>query len=354
MGNPEKQKFFGLILMKRNLDDILSFDSLKIGYVSGKNKNILLPPLKAMAYSGELIAVIGRNGIGKSTLLRTIAGLQQPLGGEIFYNRENIKNYSRMDLAQKVGYISTEIVKVSNMSVYDLVALGRFPHTNWIGKIDREDHEVIMDAIEKTSMTPFYRKHISELSDGERQKAMIARILAQDAGIMIMDEPTAFLDIAARHEILQLMHTLSDKSSKTIIFSTHDLQMAINRSDKIWLILDNELVEGAPEDLIIAGAFEHLFDNSAVSFNPGDGTFSFPNEEKGAMYLQGEGYLKLWTEKAIIRAGFTLVKEKQIPYIVTPSVNNKNWQLITVNTLQEFSSIYELITFISKETLGTT
>jgi iron complex transport system ATP-binding protein len=354
MGYPAEQKFLGLILMKRNLNDILSFDSLKIGYVSGKNKNILLPPLNSRAYSGELIAVIGRNGIGKSTLLRTIAGLQQPLGGEIFYYGENIKSYSRLELAQKVGYISTEIVKVSNMSVYDLVALGRFPHTNWIGKIDRKDHEAIMDAIEKTSMTLFYRKYVTELSDGERQKAMIARVLAQDAGIMIMDEPTAFLDIAARHEILQLLHTLSDKSRKTIIFSTHDLQMAINRSDKIWLILDNELVEGAPEDLIMAGAFEHLFDNSAISFNPGDGTFSFPNKEKGTMYLEGEGYLRLWTEKAIIRAGFSIAKEKHVPYIVTPSVNNKKWQLVTFKTLQEFSSIYELITFLGKETIGLT
>ena len=167
-----------------------------------------------------------------------------------------------MDLAQKVGYISTEIVKVSNMRVYDLVALGRFPHTNWIGKIDMKDHEAIMDAIEKTSMKPLYRKFVSELSDGERQKAMIARILAQDTGIMIMDEPTAFLDIGSKYEILHLMHHLSDKSNKTIIFSTHDLQMAISQSDKIWLILDNELIEGAPEDLMIAGAFDHLFDSS--------------------------------------------------------------------------------------------
>jgi len=340
--------------MKMNLTEILSLDALKIGYFSGKKENILLPPLYARAGRGELIAVIGRNGIGKSTLLRTLIGLQRPLGGGIFYNGKNIKDYSRMDLALKVGYISTEIVKVSNMSVYDLVALGRFPHTNWIGKIEMKDHEVIMDAIEKTSMGPLCRKYVSELSDGERQKAMIARILAQDTDIMIMDEPTAFLDIAARYEILQLMHTLSDKSSKTIIFSTHDLQMAINRSDKIWLILDNELVEGAPEDLIIAGAFDHLFDNSAVSFNPGDGTFSFRNEEKGTMYVEGDGYTKLWTEKAIIRAGFTLTKEKKIPYIVSPSTKNKNWQLITFNTLHEFRSIYALITFLGKEAIGLT
>jgi iron complex transport system ATP-binding protein len=340
--------------MKRNLTDIMSFDSLKIGYVSGNNENIILPPLNARAYRGELIAVIGRNGIGKSTLLRTIAGLQKPLGGEIFYNGDNIKNYSRIDLAQRVGYISTEIVKVSNMSVYDLVALGRFPHTNWIGKIELKDHEAIMDAIEKTSMKSFYRKYISELSDGERQKAMIARILAQDTKIMIMDEPTAFLDVAARYEILQLMHTLSAESRKTIIFSTHDLQMAINRSDKIWLILDDELVEGAPEDLIIAGAFEHLFDNSGVSFNPGDGTFSFRNEEKGSMYIEGDGFKKLWTEKAIIRAGFTVTGEKKTPYIVTPSATDKNWQLITFSTIYEFRTIYELIAYLVNESAGTT
>jgi len=337
--------------MKMNLTEILSLDSLKIGYVSGKNKKILLPPLNARANSGELIAVIGRNGIGKSTLLRTLTGLQRPLGGEIFYNGKNIRDYSRMELAQKVGYISTEIVKVSNMSVYDLVALGRFPHTNWIGKIEMKDHEIILDAIEKTSMEPFCRKYVSELSDGERQKAMIARILAQDTGIMVMDEPTAFLDIASKYEILHLMHMLSNISGKTIIFSTHDLQMAINQSDKIWLILDNKLVEGAPEDLIIAGAFDHLFNSSTVRFNSEDGTFSFCSEEKGTIYIDGTGYKKHWTEKAINRAGFTVSKEKTIPYIITPSENNNYWQLTTYNTVQEFRSVYELITYLSKEVI---
>jgi len=335
--------------MKMNLTEILSLDALKIGYVSGKKENILLPPLNARADRGELIAVIGRNGIGKSTLLRTLIGLQQPLGGEIYYNGKNIKDYSRIDLAQKVGYISTEIVRVSNMSVYDLVALGRFPHTNWIGKIEMKDHEVIMDAIEKTSMGPFSRKYISELSDGERQKAMIARILAQDTGIMIMDEPTAFLDIAGKYEILHLMHMLSSKSGKTIIFSTHDLLMAINQSDKIWLILDKELVEGAPEDLIIAGAFDHLFDTSTVRFNSEEGTFSFRTEEKGIMYVEGEGYKKHWTEKAINRAGFTISKEKTMPFIITPSETKNYWQLTTAGTVLEFGSVYELITYLSRE-----
>ena len=334
--------------MKTNLKKILSLDSLKIGYASGKNENVLLPPLNACANCGELIAVIGRNGIGKSTLLRTLTGLQPPLGGDILYSGKNIRDYSRMDLAQKVGYISTDVVKVSNMSVYELVALGRFPHTNWIGKIETKDHEIIMDAIEKTSMSPFCRKFVSELSDGERQKAMIARILSQDTGIMVMDEPTAFLDIAGKYEILHLMHTLSNTSDKTIIFSTHDLQMAISQSDKIWLILDSKLIEGAPEDLMIAGAFDHLFDSSTVRFNSEDGTFSFRSEEKGSIYINGDGIKKLWTEKAINRAGFTVSKEKTVPYIITPSGNNKKWLLPTQNFVQEFGSIYELVSYLNK------
>jgi len=329
--------------MKKNLKEILSLDSLKIGYVSGKNENILLPPLNASADRGELIAVIGRNGIGKSTLLRTLTGLQRLLGGEIFYSGKSIREFSRMELAQKVGYISTEIIKVNNMSVYDLVAMGRFPHTNWTGKIEIIDHEVILDAIEKTSMSSFSGKFISELSDGERQKAMIARILAQDTGIMVMDEPTAFLDVAGKYEIFHLMHTLSRNNNKTIIFSTHDLQMAISQSDKIWLILDNKLIEGAPEDIMLSGAFDHLFNSSTVKFNSEDGTFSSTKDTSGNIFIEGEGSKRYWTEKAINRAGFKVSKEKRIPYIIIPSESDYSWQLVTETGIHRFITVYELI-----------
>jgi iron complex transport system ATP-binding protein len=335
--------------MKENSEEILSLDSLSIGYYSGKTENVLLPPLSAKANSGELIAVIGRNGIGKSTLLRTLAGLQQPLGGEIYYNKRNLINYSRMQLAKEVGYISTEIIKVSNMRVYELVALGRFPHTNWIGKIEFNDHKAIMDALEKTSMGSFCDKFVSELSDGERQKVMIARILAQDTGLMLMDEPTAFLDVAGRYEVLHLMRKLSGESQKTIIFSTHDLQMAISQSDKIWLVLDNRLFEGAPEDLMLEGAFNHLFNSSTVIFNSGDGTFSFRNESRGNIFVEGEGNKKYWTESAINRAGFTVSEVKTFPYVTTPSESNNYWRLSTHTGMLEFSTIYEMISYLGKK-----
>jgi iron complex transport system ATP-binding protein len=347
MGNLAQPEIFRTVLMKITRKEILSLDSLKIGYVSGKNKNILLPPLSAQAYSGEMIAVIGRNGIGKSTLLRTLTGLQQPFGGEIYYEGNNIKDLTRIELAQKAGYISTEIVKVSNMRVYDLVALGRFPHTNWIGKIELKDQEAIANALEMTSIQSLRDKFVSELSDGERQKTMIARILAQDTGTMIMDEPTAFLDVAAKYDIFHLLRKLSGNNGKTVIFSTHDLQTAISQSDKIWLILDDGLIEGAPEDLIIAGSFDHLFKSSTVLFNSEDGTFSFRSEPLGSIYIEGEGIKRYWTEKAINRTGFTLSKEKSFPYIITPSHSNANWQFLTTDSSEEFSSIYELISYLN-------
>ena len=332
--------------MENNLKDILTFNSLKIGYTSGKHENVLLPPLKANARRGDLIALIGRNGIGKSTLLKTLAGLQPNLGGEIKYNGKNIRDYSRIELAQKVGYISTEIVKVSNMSVYDLVSLGRFPHTNWIGKIDKKNHEIIMDSIEKTGLKPLINRFVSEISDGERQRAMIARIFAQDTGIMVMDEPTAFLDIGSKYEILHLMHNLSQQNDKTIIFSTHDLNMAMSQSDKIWLLLDNELIEGAPEDLMMKGAFDHIFDSSHVQFNSDHGTFSFLQEGRGDIYVVGQGKLRHWTEKAVIRAGFSLSGMETNPQILIPSDKNNKWQFLTTNLTIEFGTIYELINYL--------
>jgi iron complex transport system ATP-binding protein len=340
--------------MNNDSAEILSLISLKIGYADGRNKKILLTPLTASGRCGELIAVIGKNGIGKSTLLRTLAGLQPSLGGDILYNRKSIKEYARKDLARTIGYISTEIVKVSNMRVYDLVALGRFPYTNWFGKIDERNHEIITEAIEKTGMSMLSERFISELSDGERQKAMIARILAQDTGIMVMDEPTAFLDIGSKFEILHLMHLLSQKNGKTIIFSTHDLYAAMSQADKIWLILDNHLLEGAPEDLMLQGAFDHLFDPSSIQFNSEQGTYSFITENRGEINVAGDGILLHYTKKAINRAGFSVIEREVRPFLKAPSGNCKKWQLIDDNSIREFGSLYEFVSWISSENTEST
>lgn len=318
---------------------ILVLESLDIGFSAGR-KNIILPPLSGSALKGELIAVIGRNGVGKSTLLRTLAGIQEPLGGQIFYNDREKKEFSGNELARTVGYISTEPVKVSNMTVYDLVSLGRFPYTGWLGTLSSEDHKITDDAMEKASVSAFSGRFLAEMSDGERQKAMIARLLAQDTGIMLMDEPTAFLDIRSKFDILHLLHQLCHRSGRTIIFTTHDLDMALKHSDKIWLMLGTGLREGAPEDLMLEGQFDHLFESSSVKFDSETGTYLFRDQTRGAVYISGEGRMRHWTGEAIRRAGFSVSGKVTEPYI---ELEEGKWKIKAGNDSKECYSVYELI-----------
>lgn len=332
--------------MENKRKKILSFTKLEIGFVSGKFRHILLPPVDGTADEGELIAVIGRNGIGKSTLLRTLTGLQHLISGDLRLDSKPVQEYSRISLSAKIGYISTEIVKVSNMRVYDLVSLGRFPHTNWMGRINESDEKTISEAIIMTGMHGLRERPVTELSDGERQRTMIAMLLAQDTKIMVMDEPTAFLDISSKFEIIHLLLELTRTRKKTIIFSTHDLTTAVSQADKIWLLKGEGLIEGAPEDLMLKEAFTHLFDESKVKYNAADGSFAIRNEEKGAVTLRGDGEKKYWTEKALVRAGYSISDSKSALEIETPSEINEKWRCRTPGNSKEFTSIYELVTWI--------
>ena len=330
--------------MENKRKTILSFDSLEIGFISGKTRKVLLPPLNATASEGELIAVIGRNGIGKSTLLRSLTGLQRVLSGNLLIDGTDIHNYSRITLSEKVGYISTEIIRVSNMKVYDLVSLGRFPYTNWYGRMDPLNHNAVMEAINKAGMSEFTDRPIIELSDGERQRAMIAMELAQDAIIMIMDEPTAFLDISSKFDVIHLMHELTRQRNKTIIYSTHDFMSAISQADKIWLMLEDKLIEGAPEDIMINGYFKSLFDESKVSFNTHDGSFNVRREPNGEVMVTGAmGVKRYWTEKALNRAGFTITSSCQENTIVVPDEPGHPWKCNIHGAEEEFYTLYDMI-----------
>jgi iron complex transport system ATP-binding protein len=350
MGDPEEPKILWCVLMIEK-KEILSIESLQIGYRSGKKRKVLLAPLTASAYKGEMIAMVGQNGIGKSTFLRTVTGLQDPLGGTIAINGKQISSYSRMDFARNIGYISTEPVRVSNMKVYDLVALGRYPHTSWLGKLSGEDNDIILDSIEKVGMQLFANSYITEISDGERQRVMIARALAQDTDLLIMDEPTAFLDIRSKYEIVHLLHDLSKRRGKTIIFSTHDLNIAVSEADKVWLLLKDSFREGAPEDLILDGGFDELFNNSLVRFNQTDGSFTFKNEFRGKIKITGGGISRVWTEKALNRAGFSVSDENEemtIQIIIT--IQSKKWILKNGQVQKEFNSLYDLVNCLSELT----
>lgn len=349
MGHYADPEIFRRIMMENVREKILSFNSLLIGYNYGKSSNVLLPPLTSFALKGELIALIGQNGIGKSTFLRTIAGLQGSLGGEILIKNKQIGEYGRYDLANNIGYISTEPVRVSNMKVYDLVALGRYPHTDWTGKLKNNDREIVNEAIEKVGLNRLTNRFINELSDGERQRAMIARVLAQDAEILVMDEPTAFLDIRSKYEIVHLLHDLSKNKGKTIIFSTHDLSTAISESDKVWLALGDSFTEGAPEDLVLNGSFNKLFDSSVVNFSVADASFKFIKRQMhGKVTVDAEGVLRYWTEKAANRAGFETSNDHSgIRIKVILDDDEQKWLVYTETTVIEFESLYQLVNWLN-------
>ncbi|MFC2096288.1 ABC transporter ATP-binding protein [Bacteroidota bacterium] len=333
--------------------NILKIENLEIGYPSKKNgSNILFDKINLLGNSGELIALVGKNGIGKSTLLRNITGLQKPINGNIHFFDKQREEYSRSEFARMVSFVSTEIVNVSNLSVFDLVSLGRFPHTNWFGKLRLSDIDRSKRALEMVGMNGFDRKNINEISDGERQRVMIARTLAQDTRIIVLDEPTAFLDLPNKYEIVHLLNKLSKQENKTIIFSTHDLNIAIQEADKIWLMLNDEIVEGAPEDLILDETFNKIFDKSNLSFDKVKGDFRMQRKHSAKIGLIGEGTYYTWTKKALERMNFKVEKGNESIQNVKIEMGNDScmWNLRDNDTKYEFKSLYELSLYLKVQT----
>lgn len=343
MGYLQKPEISGKSIMNSFQPEILKLDNLTIGYVSGRNASALIYDINKSVYEGEMIAVVGRNGAGKSTLLRTITGLQKPLKGNIFIKGRSIKEYSGTDLARAAGYLSTEPVRVPDMRVYDMIALGRFPHTGWFGIIDNESHRKIIESAESAGVSAFIHRPVNELSDGEYQRAMIARIIAQDSSLFLLDEPVAFLDVRSRFEILSLLYDLSRKCMKTILFTTHDFETAAAISDKIWLLRDGKIDEGAPEDLYLSGQIESLFRSPIVDIEFRNGTFRLRKQTSGKVAVTGEVVYKFWTERAMERIGLEPCQEDAAAIkVITPSDNKETWTLITDQFVGEFNSLYSL------------
>jgi iron complex transport system ATP-binding protein len=324
---------------------IIEIKNLEIGYRVSKGSFFsLFSGINLTASKGELIAIVGKNGVGKSTLLRSIAGLQHSKNGKVTINNRLINDYSRSEFAGLVSFVSTEIIHVNNLSVFDLVALGRFPHTNWFGRLEENDKHAVLKALDMVGMKSFANKNINEISDGERQRVMIARTLAQDTQIIILDEPTAFLDLPNKYEIVHLLNNLAKTENKTIIFSTHDLNIAIQEADKIWLMLSDGITEGAPEDLILNETFNRIFDHTNLNFDKVKGDFKMKRKHPKKIGLIGEGINYTWTKKALERLNYTVEKgNNQIPHVV---VEQDVWQYVNENENHESTSIYDLSNYL--------
>lgn len=319
---------------------ILTSKNLTVGY---KNKEVL-KELDLNLRKGELTCLLGPNGSGKSTLIRSLAGIQKPLAGEVQIHDKSITESNAKEMAKTLSLVLTDRIAPGNLTVYALVSLGRFPYTSWMGALNDSDKALIQWAMEVTGSLQFADRHIGELSDGERQKVMIARALVQDTEIIVLDEPTAHLDSPNRIEIFHLLQDLTKKTGKTILISTHEIDMAIESCDNMWLVMpDKKVALGLPEELILSGSLEKAFGSEALTFDYLKGKFS-KNLEGHDFIIEviGEPVLVKWTKNAINRIQQHIKSDCQVEVLGTPK--DPTWKVS--GTDKKFNSLTLLISYL--------
>jgi iron complex transport system ATP-binding protein len=324
--------------MMNNGLPLLETLNLLAGYASGGKTAPVTGPLSVEIHAGQLICLLGPNGSGKSTLMRTLAGLQPILEGTIKIAGTDAAKLNTSQLAKNISLVLTDPVRSSNLTVYSLVALGRYPYSNWLGVLSDADKATIAWAIEATHIETFLDRKVATLSDGECQKVMLARALAQDAPLLMLDEPTAHLDLPSRIQLMRLLHQLARETRKGILLSTHELDLALQVADEVWLLqaeprikagknlitgegMNNTAVKsnaamkynaaaklnkGAPEDLVLNGVFETAFEKEGIVFDKTTGTFNMHEGNEKYITITGYGVPAFWTKKALHRRGYTV------------------------------------------------
>ncbi|MDF9795256.1 iron complex transport system ATP-binding protein [Catalinimonas alkaloidigena] len=289
----------------QNENTILFTRGLSVGYSPDK---LLISKLDLKVKRGELICLLGTNGAGKSTLLRTLAGMQAALEGEVSIAGKLLSEISPRRLAQQLSLVLTERGIALNLRVHELIAMGRHPYSGWFGRLSQVDRKLIDQAMEDTATLEFANRPFYELSDGEKQKVMIARALAQDTPLIILDEPTVHLDLPNRVEIMQLLHRLTHEKQKAILMSSHDLELVIQSADQLWLLHKQNIWSGIPEDLVLQGKVEACFQSKNLRFDQQKGSFVIRRKPTLPIRLNGEGILTHWTQQALERVGYKIVE----------------------------------------------
>lgn len=301
---------FYLCAMKK---ETIQLKKLTIGYPLKKVSKIVAADISASIHAGELTCLLGANGVGKSTLLRTLSGFQSKLSGQIFIAGQEIDTYSDKQLSKVLSVVLTEKGDLYNLSVAELVGLGRTPYTGFWGVLTSKDKEIVSMAMELTGITHLAHRMAHTLSDGERQKAMIAKALAQETPVVFLDEPTAFLDFPSKVEMLLLLHRLSRETQKTIFLSTHDLELALQIADKIWLMHPGEgVLVGTPEDMALNGNLARFFGRKNVVFEPVSGLFRVQHTCHREVSLAGKSVVTCaMVQKALYRCGIQTVENPE-------------------------------------------
>lgn len=310
---------------------LLELRSLSIGY-SGRKRaaHVVAGPLNAALRPGEFVCLLGPNGAGKSTLLQTVTGIRAPLRGSVVIEARALASFSARELARRMSVVLTQRVAVGMMPVHSLVALGRQPYTDWAGRLGSRDRKAVRQAIETIGIGALAERPFCELSDGEKQKVMIARALAQEPRLMVLDEPTAFLDLPRRVELMNLLSHLAHVGGRAVLMSTHEMDLALRCADRIWLLpTGGPLVEGMQEDLVLRGAFASAFTTDLAEFDATSGAFRTATRRRGAVALAGGGIEGLWTRRALERVGYEVVAmgQAELSVEVEHSGDGPHWNV---------------------------
>ncbi|WP_129628819.1 ABC transporter ATP-binding protein [Candidatus Oscillochloris fontis] len=296
-------------------DVILEAKQVTIGYTArGLPTRVVASDLNLHLHTGEVICLLGPNGVGKSTLLRTLVGMQAPLAGHVLLGGADLFTLPPRERARRLSVVLTERVELGQLSVYALVTLGRHPHTDWMGRLSAHDEQVARWALEAVGATNLAQRQVHQLSDGERQRVMVARALAQEPLLMVLDEPTAFLDLPRRVEMMHLLRRLARETKRALLLSTHDLDLALRTADVLWLLAPGGTIfSGAPEDLVLTGAFEATFATTGIGFDRHHGSFRVHPPAQRRVALVGDGLVGAWTARALERVGCQLATDDESP-----------------------------------------
>ncbi len=309
----------------------IALDGLAIGYRLPRHKEKRISSdLNLRVQQGQFTVLLGPNGAGKSTLLRTVCGLQEPLEGRVLLAGRDLATISARDRARSLGVVLTERVDTWGLTAWDLVALGRAPHTRWSGRLTEEDEAAVATAMRETDTEGFAGRKVSELSDGEKQRVLVARALAQEPAVLVLDEVTAFLDLARRVEIMQLLRRLAHSSGRALLLSTHDLDLALRTADRLWMIdRTGQVYEGCPEDLVLAGALANVFRHEGLDYDPASGRFELHPLLGERVGVIGSGVPTIWTRHALERLGFQVEREGGADSVALIEVDEdeRRWRL---------------------------
>ena len=288
---------------------------LQLGYSQDGVRKPLLENLNFELVAGELTCLLGPNGVGKSTLIKAILGEISPWEGRLLLEQAPLSSYSIPDRAKHIAVVLTDPIYPGNLTVGQLVALGRTPHTNWLGKLSDKDQFLIEKALADTHIGYLRDARLGELSDGQRQKAMIARALAQDGSVIVLDEPTAHLDLVNRLEIMSLLREISRSQGKAILVVTHDLDIALETADRFWILnCGIPLLSGTPEDLVLSGQIQVLFPSDRYRFNVARGRVEW-SQAMPDFQIEGPAEQAYWVKKALVKAGITSLDQA---VVITP------------------------------------